>query len=91
MPVSAWFARLFVRAQYASSDAWARAPGDDVKERPARPTALETGEAAAARPGASRHDEWLLDEALLETFPASDPIAPASPAAGHDEVEPSPG
>jgi hypothetical protein len=21
------------------------------------------------------HDEWLLDEALLETFPASDPIA----------------
>ena len=21
------------------------------------------------------HDEWLLDEALAETFPASDPIA----------------
>ena len=21
------------------------------------------------------HDEWLLDEALIETFPASDPIA----------------
>jgi hypothetical protein len=52
---------------------------------------VETGEAAAARPGASRHDEWLLDEALLETFPASDPIAPASPAVPHDEVEPSPG
>jgi hypothetical protein len=24
------------------------------------------------------HDEWLLDESLRETFPASDPIAPAS-------------
>jgi hypothetical protein len=29
------------------------------------------------------HDEWLLDEALIETFPASDPIAvsPNSPEA----------
>jgi hypothetical protein len=26
-------------------------------------------------PGAADHDEWLLDEALAETFPASDPIA----------------
>lgn len=24
------------------------------------------------------HDEWLLDEALAETFPASDPIAVSS-------------
>jgi hypothetical protein len=24
---------------------------------------------------AAGHDEWLLDEALAETFPASDPIA----------------
>jgi len=23
------------------------------------------------------HDEWLLDEALDETFPASDPISPS--------------
>ena len=23
------------------------------------------------------HEEWLLDESLVETFPASDPIAPA--------------
>jgi hypothetical protein len=23
------------------------------------------------------HDDWLLDEALLETFPASDPISPS--------------
>jgi len=26
-------------------------------------------------PRADGHDEWLLDEALAETFPASDPIA----------------
>jgi hypothetical protein len=26
---------------------------------------------------AEDHDEWLLDEALAETFPASDPISPA--------------
>lgn len=31
------------------------------------------------------HDDWLLDEALAETFPASDPISPSvpkEPAAG---------
>ena len=27
------------------------------------------------------HEEWLLDESLVETFPASDPIAPAGPRA----------
>jgi hypothetical protein len=26
----------------------------------------------------AEHDEWLLDEALTETFPASDPIAISS-------------
>jgi len=26
-------------------------------------------------PDVAGHDEWLLDEALAETFPASDPIA----------------
>ncbi len=26
-------------------------------------------------PETAKHDEWLLDEALDETFPASDPIA----------------
>ena len=33
-------------------------------------------------PKAREHDEALLDEALMETFPASDPIAvsPSSPA-----------
>jgi hypothetical protein len=29
--------------------------------------------------GSPGHDEWLLDEALLETFPASDPISPSWP------------
>jgi hypothetical protein len=28
------------------------------------------------------HEEWLLDESLRETFPASDPISPAVPAGG---------
>jgi hypothetical protein len=33
-------------------------------------------------PAVAGHDEWLLDEALAETFPASDSIAvsPYSPA-----------
>lgn len=34
------------------------------------PGASARGELAAA------HDEWLLDQALGETFPASDPISP---------------
>jgi hypothetical protein len=33
----------------------------------------------AADPQAPGHDEWLIDEALAETFPASDPPAPAQP------------
>ena len=31
-----------------------------------------------------RHDEWLLDEALTETFPASDPIAIPAPDKSND-------
>ena len=30
-------------------------------------------------PGAPDHDEWLLDEAIEETFPASDPPTPQRP------------
>jgi len=30
-----------------------------------------------ARPRENSHYEWLLDESLRETFPASDPISPA--------------
>jgi hypothetical protein len=33
----------------------------------------------AANPGAPEHDEWLLDEAIEETFPASDPPTPVRP------------
>ena len=33
---------------------------------------------SAADTAAPEHDEWLLDEALEETFPASDPIRPAT-------------
>jgi hypothetical protein len=33
----------------------------------------------AANPGAPGHDEWLLDEAIEETFPASDPPTPVRP------------
>lgn len=33
--------------------------------------------AGPASTGSPEHDEWLLDEALGETFPASDPICPA--------------
>lgn len=43
--------------------------------------------AAPRGPNSSRHDEWLLDEALGETFPASDPIAPALPRERTDESE----
>jgi hypothetical protein len=37
-------------------------------------------------PAIAGHDEWLLDEALAETFPASDSIAvsPHSPASHKD-------
>jgi hypothetical protein len=34
---------------------------------------------------AARHEEWLLDEALKETFPASDPISPAHSEHAPDE------
>ena len=35
-------------------------------------------------PHTPEHDEWLLDEALIETFPASDPIAVSPNAPGAD-------
>ena len=30
-------------------------------------------------PGTPEHEEWLVDEALDESFPASDPPEPAQP------------
>jgi hypothetical protein len=41
-----------------------------VKDGPGREAAAGSNE---------DHEEWLLDESLAETFPASDPIAPALP------------
>jgi hypothetical protein len=47
-------------------------PGDAMEPDSAPPI-------PGAEPASPRHDEWLLDEALDETFPASDPISPATP------------
>jgi hypothetical protein len=50
-------------------------PTPDVPPRPGEPVT------SSSRPEERRspaHDDWLLDEALLETFPASDPISPSS-------------
>jgi hypothetical protein len=40
----------------------------------------------AAAPHARGHDEWLIDESLAETFPASDapsPVRPGSTVSSH--------
>lgn len=42
---------------------------------PELPTALPKVSAIEPPLHAEGHDEWLLDEALAETFPASDSIA----------------
>ena len=46
---------------------------------PAEDAPTAGSESPATPPGVAKHGEWLLDEALIETFPASDPIAPAEP------------
>jgi hypothetical protein len=49
----------------------------DALARPDRPRPVATGrnERARGEASASSHIEALLDEALAETFPASDPVA----------------
>jgi hypothetical protein len=48
---------------------------DSIADKNAPP---DTSEAEAGENTASPlHDQWLLDEALAETFPASDPISPS--------------
>jgi hypothetical protein len=34
---------------------------------------------APVKPGQPNHDEWLLDESVEESFPASDPVSPSRP------------
>jgi hypothetical protein len=54
---------------------------DAKRNRPTpRPRATDPTPAAHDRRhvvGSPLHDQWLLDEALAETFPASDPISPS--------------
>lgn len=45
-------------------------PNADAFDRPLRIPPVES----------SRHDDALLDQAVAETFPASDPISPAVPS-----------
>lgn len=63
----------------------------------AAPAATATEEAADGSAPAARnpaeHEEWLLDESLGETFPASDPISPAmerSDSPGAEARDPAP-
>jgi hypothetical protein len=41
------------------------------------PAVAHRAEPAPAQRATEAHQEWLLDESLAETFPASDPISPA--------------
>jgi hypothetical protein len=55
-------------------------PSDYEPARPARSGNIGADvESPAADPRAPDHDEWLLDEAIEETFPASDPPTPVRP------------
>jgi hypothetical protein len=40
---------------------------------------LEATSMAPSTPGAAGHDEWLIDQSIEETFPASDPMLPVIP------------
>jgi len=53
-------------------------------QAPAQPmTDKPTGDpGGAANPQAPEHEDWLLDESLRETFPASDPISPSADKPG---------
>ena len=44
------------------------------------------GDEARQRERSDLHQEWLLDEALMETFPASDPSSPYQPPGGAHET-----
>lgn len=42
-------------------------------------SAVPTTDHSPANPGEPGHDEWLIDESLEETFPASDATLPSRP------------
>jgi hypothetical protein len=51
-----------------------------IQEETMKTAVRETNAASAVKippVGSPRHEDALLDQALLETFPASDPISPA--------------
>jgi hypothetical protein len=54
--------------------------GDSPEEEAMNTAVRENDDAAAVKIpplGTPRHEDALIDQALLETFPASDPISPA--------------
>jgi hypothetical protein len=51
----------------------------DIETRPERGIADADVHSLAADPTSPEHDEWAMDEALQETFPASDPPLPMRP------------
>lgn len=46
-------------------------------DKPVAPGTADEAQESGQDTASPLHDEWLLDEALAETFPASDPISPA--------------
>ncbi len=51
---------------------------DPPERSPRRPAAANTAD-RTSRPRSTRYEEWMLDEAVEETFPASDPPATSYP------------
>jgi hypothetical protein len=57
-------------------------PAHDRKDLPLDPNATPCAENADERHARKSRESELLDEAVTETFPASDPISPFVPAKG---------
>ncbi|HXN15303.1 MAG TPA: hypothetical protein VN878_02930 [Usitatibacter sp.] len=49
------------------------------QKRPHRTAKAAAPAPRASAPADAKHDEWLLDEAVAESFPASDPSAVTQP------------
>ncbi len=50
-----------------------------MRQKPDVPVPDEDDNKAPMLPGTPGHDEWLIDESIEESFPASDPASPARP------------